>query len=514
MIHAATTAAINTAERPLIAAEGGTDVLMRQAAGHLAEAVATMARAHQITRVVVAAGGGGNGGDGLYAGGFLQGEGFEVTAILTHPEGRCHDPAKRAFLAAGGVFTDAPPVGEYLLIDAIQGLRSGPMNDQLVGLWSQFSERAVATVAVDIPTGVVADTGWYDPARTVMADVTLTFGPLRLAHAVAHACGEILHAEITAPDGQGLSALIPGEMTCFRQVPAGRYVWPAGLSTLGPVPPLPSVEPRPSDHKYSGGVTAVVAGSGRYPGAAVLACGGALRATPSLVRYIGPCGEQVLARFPEVVLGSLASPGRVDCWVYGPGVGEDPGALAGLLQRPEPLVIDADGLTQLAVNPWLVDLLRVRHAPVLLTPHEGEATRLLAALGIKVLLGENRLEAVRALAAELGATVLLKGRISLVASPSGALASVDAGHSWLATPGTGDVLAGLCGAIAAREHAQGRAAFGQVAWCVGVHAQAAWLATWTPAGPGSILAGDVVAQLPTAVAMETATSTVFTPESG
>ena len=262
-----------------------------------------------------------------------------------------------------------------------------------------------------------------------------------------------------------------------------------------------------SHHKYSGGVVGIVAGSRQYPGAAVLTCGGALRATPSMVRYAGPCAAQVLQHFPEIVLAELRDNPRVDCWVVGPGMGLDPGPLAAVIGSPQPLVIDADGLTVLAKDLALLD---ERCGSTLLTPHEGEAARLLSALGTTPDLATDRLGAVRALAQGLGCSVLLKGRKTLIAYPSGAITSIDAGHSWLATPGTGDVLAGVLGAVAAQE-----GGFGAAAWCVGVHAYAGWLAAASPEGCGPILASDVIAHLPAAVAAFSYPHTAIpTPESG
>lgn len=509
MNFAATAAAISAVERPLIAAENGADVLMRQAACHVAAAAQQMIEAHRVDRVVIAVGPGGNGGDGLYAGALLAPGLGEVLAVITDPTGRCHQRALRAFTAAGGVVTHTPRVGPYLLIDAMAGLQSVPMNQAVAARWARLRESAVAVLAVDLPTGVAADTGSVDPdpARTVRADVTITFGPLRLAHAVAHQCGQVLQAEIVTPQGRGLSTLVAPVVECFRQVQRAPYRWPAQLRPLPQIPARPSCEPAPGHHKYSGGVVGIVAGSRQYPGAAVLTCGGALRATPSMVRYAGPCAAQVLQHFPEIVLAELREDPRVDCWVVGPGMGLDPDPLAAVIGSPQPLVIDADGLTVLAKDLALLD---ERCGSTLLTPHEGEAARLLSALGTTPDLATDRLEAVRALAQGLGCSVLLKGRKTLIADPSGAITSIDAGHSWLATPGTGDVLAGVLGAVAAQE-----GGFGAAAWCVGVHAYAGWLAAATPEGCGPILASDVIAHLPAAVAAFSYPHTaVPTPESG
>ncbi|MDG4864598.1 NAD(P)H-hydrate dehydratase, partial [Streptomyces sp. T-3] len=161
------------------------------------------------------------------------------------------------------------------------------------------------------------------------------------------------------------------------------------------------------------------------------------------VRYVGPAADAVIARFPECLVsdGPPSKAGRVQAWVVGPGIGEDAGRVRDVLAADVPVLLDADGLR-------LADpaVLRGRSAPTLLTPHAGEAAALLGVSREEV--EGARLAAVRRLAREFRATVLLKGSTTLVAGPDAGPVRVNpTGTSWLATAGSGDVLAGLAGAL-------------------------------------------------------------------
>ncbi|WP_043494372.1 NAD(P)H-hydrate dehydratase, partial [Streptomyces viridosporus] len=205
--------------------------------------------------------------------------------------------------------------------------------------------------------------------------------------------------------------------------------------------PVPAAE---SD-KYRRGVVGIAAGSDRYPGAAVLAVAGALRGGAGAVRYVGPAGRAVIARFPETLVSDRGPKhaGRVQAWVVGPGAGDDAATVAEVLAADVPVLIDADGL-RLAER----SAVRARRAPTLMTPHAGEAAALLGVERGEVEGG--RLSAVRELAARYGATVLLKGSTTLVADAGGGPVRVNpTGTSWLATAGSGDVLSGLAGSLLA-----------------------------------------------------------------
>src|SRR5947209_1603401 len=225
-------------------------------------------------------------------------------------------------------------------------------------------------------------------------------------------------------------------------------------------------EPGLISSKYTRGVVGVVSGSEQYPGAAVLSTGGALHGGAGYVRFASTAhpAEQVRMRFPEVVVtevpesdgnaraeGTLRA-GRVQAWVVGSGLGTGDEAAAvvrTLLDQDLPVLVDADGLSIVTEDP---DLLRARRGrPTLVTPHEGEFARLVGGDrdDVTARLGADRLGTVRATAADLGVTVLLKGSTTLVVTPEGRARVNRTGTGWLATAGSGDVLSGLCGALLA-----------------------------------------------------------------
>ena len=251
--------------------------------------------------------------------------------------------------------------------------------------------------------------------------------------------------------------------------------------------------PGPHDDKYTQGVTGVMAGSSTYPGAAVLCTGAAVAATSGMVRYAGSAHSDVLAHWPEVIASPTpAAAGRVQAWVVGPGLGTDETGAAALwfaLETDLPVLIDADGLTILAAHP---DMLGSRRAPTVLTPHAGEFARLAGAPP-----GDDRIGATRKLADALGATVLLKGNVTVIADPGGPVYLNPAGQSWAATAGSGDVLSGMIGALLAAglppSEAAAAAAF--------VHARAAELSAADP-GPGDAptSASRILAHIRTALA--------------
>lgn len=202
-------------------------------------------------------------------------------------------------------------------------------------------------------------------------------------------------------------------------------------------------KPTDDDDKYSRGVVGMRTGSEAYPGAAVLGVEAAWRAGAGMVRYVGPdaAASLVLARRPETVRGA----GRVQAWVIGsgmPAATDDSGAVGGMtlaeiLAGSEPVVVDAGALELPGAT-----------APRVLTPHRGELARLRSTRGLSREWTDDA-EAARDTAAATGATVLLKGARTWVATPGGWLGLVESGAPWLSTAGTGDVLAGILGALVA-----------------------------------------------------------------
>ncbi|MGC5169335.1 ADP-dependent NAD(P)H-hydrate dehydratase [Micromonospora sp. DT81.3] len=250
--------------------------------------------------------------------------------------------------------------------------------------------------------------------------------------------------------------------------------------------------PTDADDKYSRGVVGLRTGTPAYPGAAVLGVEGAWRAGAGMVRWVGDAdvGRLVLARRPETVLAD----GRVTAWVIGSGTDarsrtdEEDSALRDLVGGDVPVVVDAGAL----------DLARGAAAPLILTPHAGEFARLRANLGLDEHATDAR--AVAETAVELGHVVLRKGSETLIASPDGRLIAVRAATPWLATAGSGDVLAGVLGALVAQAGARGELAVlaATAAW---LHGRAARIAARADAGPGRpIVALDVADALPAAIA--------------
>ncbi|GAA3726713.1 NAD(P)H-hydrate dehydratase [Gordonia hankookensis] len=408
--------------------------LMRRASSGVAQVVIGELRATggcYGRRVGGVIGAGDNGGDALYALAVLAHRGVACTAVLLNPD-RAHPGGLAAFCRAGGRIAETLPSGLDLVIDGVVGIGGrGPLRSAAADQFARL-ERAEsggpAIVAVDLPSGVDADTGEvHDPA--VQATITVTFGAPRNAHLLAAPqCGRVEVIDI------GIDRFGPSD----GPAPRLSVLADDDVAGLWPVP-------GPDDDKYSQGVVGVIAGSARYPGAAILATGAAVSATSGMTRYVGTAADEVVSHYPEVVAArTLDDAGRVQAWVVGPGMGTDDDALAVLrtvLETDLPVLVDADGLTLVAAHPELV---ADRRAPTLLTPHAGEYARL---AGDDV--GADRLQAAAGLAAKWQVTVLLKGRITLVADPSGDVLGNDAGSSWAATAGAGDVLSGIAGALMA-----------------------------------------------------------------
>lgn len=419
----------------------------------------------------------------------------------------------------------------------------------------------------------------------VRATVTISFGAGRLAHAATPACGKVVIADLQLPQGPrsfaeelahqrcanqnsakskvtentsaGASSSFKQGTVEFFQVPA--IATKAQASASGSTPESPqapgvpefqhgtvgvgsgpgNLEPQPAGDKYSSGVVGLCAGSAAYPGAGILSAAGAIAATPSMVRVLGPAEltRDVVRAHPEAVTHtSVRTAGRVQALIVGPGRGTDISAALELeyaLRGTQPLVLDADAITLLAASAQLRELLRDRAStsPVLLTPHDGEFQRLADALpapdqdastddattastadtsGFSAT--TDRLRTTRALAAQLNAWVLRKGRITLIASPDGRLVSVNTGSSWAATPGSGDVLSGILGAFlaewnapaAAPETKHNEATQADLAdvfrRAVVVHSWAAQLAAQTEFGMAPTSASAIATAIPRALA--------------
>jgi ADP-dependent NAD(P)H-hydrate dehydratase / NAD(P)H-hydrate epimerase len=399
---------VRAAEEPLLAA--GVP-LMARASTALAVEVARRLPYVYGARVVLLVGTGNNGADTLYAGAWLARRGAAVVAVLAG------DPvphAVEAFLLAGGRAGTADAIAAAdVVLDGLVGIGGrGPLRPAAAALVAQV--RAPLVVAVDVPSGVDADTGEVGEGA-VRADVTVTFGALKPGLLLARThIGEVVLVDIGLP--------LPGCDLHLLDDDAVRTLLP---------------RPGAGDDKYTRGVVGVLAGSAEFTGAAVLTVGAAVRTGAGMVRYRGEATEHVRSHWPEAV----AAQGRVQSWVVGPGLGLDAqDALAQALAEDVPAVVDADGLTLAARHPGLLR----RAAPTVLTPHDREFAR----FGEPV--GSDRLGAARALAKRLGVHVLLKGSATVVAAPDGRARINGTGSPYLATAGSGDVLAGAIGALLAQ----------------------------------------------------------------
>jgi hydroxyethylthiazole kinase-like uncharacterized protein yjeF len=497
-------AAVRAAERALMELVPAGALMGRAAAG-LASVCASLLAQYPGrvygTRVVVLAGSGDNGGDALYAGALLAGRGAAVTAIT--PGSRAHAGGTSALRAAGGRVQATPdgatPDGATpdraigradLIIDGLLGIGGrGGLREPFAGLAQQAEQarQAGATVvAVDLPSGIDADTGAVD-GPAVRADVTVTFGAIKPGLLIDPGAG---HA--------GTVELVDIGLT-LKDEPAAVSPQRHDISELLP-------RPGPESDKYRRGVLGLLAGSDRFTGAALLATGGAVHGGAGMVRVVTAQAAAALVRqvWPETVLtvhpddpdwDLIGSVGRVQAWVAGPGMGTGPDAvarLAAILRTDLPVLVDADGLTILSE----VKELLPRSAPTLITPHAGELSRLLGTDGASV--EARRLEHARRAADQLGVTVLLKGSTTVIASPAESQpAGVNpTGTPWLATAGSGDVLSGLAGALLAQglEPAQAGLA---AAYLHGLAGRLA-AAPDPDAGEAPIGASDLVRALPAA----------------
>lgn len=406
MKHAWTVEQVRAAEADAMARlpEGA---LMQRAAGGLAAAIARRLGHVYGARVLLLVGSGDNGGDALYAGAALARRGARVEALLLSD--RAHVDGLAALLGAGGrITTEVRPCD--VVVDAIVGIGGrGPLRPEATEVVAALGEAPV--IAVDLPSGVNADDGTITGPH-VSADLTVTFGCLKRVHLIdpAGVCGrtELVDLGLELPETT-LESLESDDV--------------AGLLAISP-----------DAHKYMRGVVGLLTGSAEYPGAAVLGAAGALAGPAGMVRHAGSAAEEVVAAHPEVVAGH----GRVQAWVVGSGSGEDAKrALQEALADDVPVVVDADALDD--VTPEFGGLV--------LTPHAGELARMLGVSRAEI--EEEPLFWAEGAAARFGEVVLLKGRRTVIVQPDGRTRVNTTGTPWLATAGSGDVLAGLIGSLLA-----------------------------------------------------------------
>jgi hydroxyethylthiazole kinase-like uncharacterized protein yjeF len=425
------------------AADAGIPLLLlMEAAGRAVAEAATRHFSHP--EVLVLCGGGNNGGDGYAAARhLLASRRVEVVELSDAPRSDDARTMRRALLAHGltpqplaeGALTRALQ-GRPLVIDALFG--SGltrPLAGDVAEAVARVNASGCAVLSVDLPSGLSSDTGellgpHVRATRTVQlagAKIASLFHPARAAFGVAEV------ADIG----------IPKDLLEAK----------ASVTVLSPATVRDALPTRaPDTHKYEVGTLLVVAGSATYLGAAEMACRAALRAGAGLVTlasegsFPGTWPEIIheRLRWDEDPLGVLAELGenRSQTRLIGPGLDRRAAAVLPALigQRRVPTVLDAGALQGGAAWEQAVR----EHGRCVLTPHHGEAARLLERSPKE--LRAAPLEAARTLAERTGAVVVLKGATTVVAAPDGRTAAHAGGHPGMATGGTGDVLAGLLGA--------------------------------------------------------------------
>jgi hydroxyethylthiazole kinase-like uncharacterized protein yjeF len=427
-------------------------------------------------RVIVLCGPGNNGGDGFVAARLLKERSRDVRLGLLGDSGALRgDAAIKAQRWDGltssvpGALKDLNP--DCVVVDALFGAGlTRPLGGEALDAAVTVYEQGVPVVAVDIPSGTHGDTGRVlgedvgsKPAG-FRAERTVTFFRKKLGHVLFPGrknCGQIEVADIG----------IPGEVLRARPAPSAE----SGRARLVDVrPPFkarvfengPAVwgtafpRPHPQGHKYDRGHVVVVSGPAHATGAARLAARGALRIGAGLVSVASPRDAVVVnaAHLTAIMikpidgveaLAALLEDKRINAVVLGPGLGANETTrkfVEAVLRTRVHAVLDADALTSFADNPRT--LIEMLHEGVVLTPHEGEFERLFPDL----LEGSaSRLEAARAAADAADCVVLLKGPDTVIASPKSGRAAINTNApAWLATAGSGDVLAGFVGGLLAQ----------------------------------------------------------------
>ncbi len=442
------------------------DQLMENAGLAVAQEVKRLLGDVKNEHITVLVGPGNNGGDGLVAARQLHDWGAQVAVILAAPR-KAPDPKLDLVLERDihPIGSDTEPeavrstlAASRVAIDAVFGTGrvrtiAGASRATLLALREvKAAHPALTIVAVDLPSGLDADTGACDEA-TPSADLTITLGAPKaglFAFPGAAKVGRLLIVPVGIPPGLDDDVDV-------------RLVTPDWVRTLLPARPLDA-------NKGTFGRLLVVAGSESYIGAAYLACAAAIRAGAGLVTLAAPASISpvIAAQLPEVThlrlresewgvvdgagvaLTILDALPNYDALLIGCGLGQD-GLTAAMLRRllkepiAVPLLLDADALNLLSLQrEWWKSL----HATAILTPHPGELSRLLAQPVPAI--QSSRLSSVRSASAQFGQTVLLKGAFSVVAPPFGEAALLPYANPALASAGTGDVLSGIIAGLLAQ----------------------------------------------------------------
>lgn len=483
MIELLTTQEMGRADALTIKA-GTPGLALMEAAGR-AVAQEVVWRYPNAERVAVLCGPGNNGGDGFVAARHLVEHGFSVALALLGDKARLQgDAAEMARRWEGLVAPLSPDILERADV-AVDALFGAGLTRPIEGVAAQVIEalagRRMPVIAVDVPSGIDGTTGEVRGVA-VRAEASVTFFRRKTGHLLLPGrlnCGAVRVADIGIP-AHVLSDVAPAAWVNSPAFWLGGYPWP-----------------KLDGHKYDRGHALVVSGSAENTGAARLGARAALRAGAGLVTLIGSkAATAVNATHVTAVmtqsfqgakgLAAILKDERKNAVLVGPAadVGTATAALVrSALASGAACVLDADALTSFAKSPQaLFKAIEDHGAGVVLTPHEGEYARLFG----EKMAQASKLERARWAAEQSGAVVVLKGADTVIADPNGRAVISDNAPAWLATAGSGDVLAGLVLGLLA----QGMSAFDAAAAAVWLHGEAG-----SDAGAG-LIAEDLPEQLP------------------
>ncbi|MCE9628198.1 MAG: NAD(P)H-hydrate dehydratase [Candidatus Eisenbacteria bacterium] len=512
-----TAAEMRAVDAATVAAGTPVATLMTRAGEAVAEALERRFGTPLALRVLVLCGGGHNAGDGLVSARALAARGAHVAVALCTSEAKLAPLTRDMLAALDGTRVFVQPVTNAselaalaatldawdFVIDALLGTGAegeprGVFADAC-GLANALRAQGARVVAVDMPTGVSSDDGTASD-DAVQADLTITFGEARRGHwlwpgRANRGVLEVADIGLVEPRAAGLA---PAELGHARAL----------------APDVPVRDPRA--HKGSAGRALIVGGAPGMTGALVLAARAAVRSGAGYVRVAAPaslqsvlashlvepmviaCGEDDQRTLTASALARiLDEASRADAVSIGSGLSTRPHAAALVRELAthldKPLVLDADALTALSpADSVLVPALKLAPAPRILTPHLGEMQRLSGQSPAE--LEARRIDAARGWAQRWGATIVLKGAPTVIASPDGHVTVNPTGNAALATAGTGDVLTGILVALLA----QGLAPYDAARLAVHVHGLAGDTLAQARGGIG-MAASDLIDGLPAAL---------------
>lgn len=455
-----TVAEMRAADAAAIGAGASNAILMERAGEAVADAICDRFGPQPVT---VLCGPGDNGGDGYVIARLLRERGWPVAVWSVAA------PASEGCVRARGQWTgEVTPAGvaapEGLVVDAMFGAGlERPLRGEAAALAARLAEDADRVVAVDLPSGLPGDTG-RPLGVCVAAGLTVTFHARKLAHVLEPGrslCGEVVVADIGLEDAE--HALFENEPSLWL----GRFPWP-----------------KADTHKHSRGRMIVVSGDAWSTGAARLAARAGLRIGAGVVTLYSPTDaaatnaahlEAVMLRPFETDMELEQGAADIDAAVIGPAAGVNETTLLNVMalaRTGSALILDADAITVFRDD--REELFSILDRDDVLTPHPGEFERLFPGLLARA---PHRIAAAREAAETANAVVLLKGSDTVVAAPDGRCAVSLNGSPWLATAGSGDVLAGFIGGLIA----QGMESFEAACAAAWIHAESAELH-----GPGLI----------------------------